>query len=221
MAQSKYDRFWAANKAVETWTRSGERGTLTLTEEIDAVFGKWGAFHVDNAETVLLVSRMEDVAPELLAITWMNESSFSFLVEPNKNNQPDNFNKWDVGPMQVNVEYTLADIEVGFFSGAGLDVKAALGTPVGSTLFNGDILENMRLGARKLKALGRAGVVGKNKVILLPKVTVEAWKTTDEDIKNLRRAALYTRPDARDARIGSYLKFATMFKTFFASYGEQ
>lgn len=218
MAKNKFDRFIEANNAVYP---------ANLTLEILSTFGKYGVFHVDNADVVLKVSKLESVAPELIAVTWMNESTFRFYCEPNKNNSRD-FRKWDVGPMQLNVGYTTADLDVGFFKADGIELSAAFGgsvfTYVGGDekdLFDGSPVDNLRLGARKLKALGRAAIIGKNKEILMEKVSLQVWAGLDEWTKNIRRAALYTRPDARNDRIASYTKFAPMFQKFFEIYSKE
>jgi hypothetical protein len=205
---NKYDRFWQANHEASD-----------IVGQVAGVWGYYGGFAVDNADIILKVSQQELIAPELLAVTWPNESSFTFYCEPNKNNSPAEFPKWDVGPMQLNVWYTREDIRVGFVKADGIDLDKAFGTP--ADLFNGDPVENIRLGARKLKALGRAAVIGKNKGQIAEKLSVEEWKTTPEDIKNLRRAMLYTRPDARNARYDSYNRFAPLFKKFFEIYKNQ
>jgi hypothetical protein len=202
----KYQRFWDANHAASD-----------IVGQIAKRWGHWGGLRQDNADVILMVSKLEKIAPELLAVTWVNESSFTFYCEPNKNNSSD-FNKWDVGPMQLNIGYTSEDIKVKFVSGNNISLSRAFGNP--TDLFSGDPIENVRLGAQKLIALGRAAVIGKNKQELFPKVSVDWWKTLDEDTKNLRRAMLYTRPDARNWRGEIYLQLAPAFKKFFEVYGK-
>jgi hypothetical protein len=231
MAKNKYDRFIEADleagklipeEPLKKGLFDGNGNSLTpwlLTQLIREKFGKWGVFHIDNADTILLVSKLEHIAPELLAVTWLNESTFRFYCEANKNGQETNFQAWDVGPMQVNVGYTLKDITVKFFSGEGINIYSAFGDQ--TPLFSGDPILNLRLGARKLRALGRASVIGKDKQQIAEKLTLQEWEQTPEDIKNLRRAMLYTRPDARNARYDSYEKFAPLFKKFFEVYNEQ
>lgn len=212
---NKFDRFWDANRL------SGDVVTAVAGDYLSPAFGKYGTFQIDNADIILLVSKLEVIAPELVAVTWMNETTFRFYSEPNTNGRPDDFDKWDVGPMQTNVGYTMKDIAVGFIRNEGLNTAKAFGTMDAIVVFDGDPIENLRLGARKLNALGRAEVIGKDKKILLPKVTVEGWKQYDDWTKNRRRAALYTRPDAREARIASYNKYAPMFRKFFEVYSQK
>lgn len=206
---NKFDKFITSDNSV---------GPARLTLEISSKFGKYGTFSIDNADVILLVSRLENISPELLAVTWLNETTFRFYSEPNKNNKPDNFSAWDVGPMQLNVGYTQKDLAVGFFKGLDLDLTKAFGNALGAELFNGDPITNIRLAARKLKALGRADVIGKNNERIYLKASVEDWKNFAEDYKNLRRAMLYTGPEARNARRDSYIKFAPMFEKFFKVY---
>jgi hypothetical protein len=217
---NKFDRFIAANKSVETWTERGDRSILTLTEEIQySKFGKYGQFHVDNADTILYVSKLENISPELLAVTWMSETTFRFYSEPNKNNQPNDFSKWDVGPMQINVGWTTKDIQIKMYSDNSLPILSATGGS--NDLFTGDPLINLRLASRKLHALGRAVIIGKekdNSFTMFPAVTPEQWKVIPEYEKNLRRALLYTGPEARPGRMESYNKFAPMFAKFFEVY---
>jgi len=202
---NKYDRFWQANYEASD-----------IVGQIAQRWGHWGNFRIDNADVILRISNEELIAPELLAVTWVNESSFTFFCEPNTNKSPNDFTKWDVGPMQLNVGYTTKDVEVKFINARGLDLGKAFGTP--AEVFNGDPTENLRLGARKLLALGRAAVIGKGGAQIAEKLSVEEWKTTPEDVKNVRRAMLYTRPDARNARFDAYEQYAPLFKKFFEAF---
>jgi hypothetical protein len=208
---SKFDQFIEADNSIYP---------ARLTLEISAKFGKWGEFHVDNADIILHVSKLENIAPELLAVTWLNETTFRFYSEPNKNNSS-MFEKWDVGPMQLNVGYTWEDLRVQFFSDKNIDVLSAFGQA--TDLFSGNPMANIRIAARKLNALGRAEIIGsKNgqKFQMFPKVDMVKWKTLPEQEKNLRRAVLYTGPEARPSRLTSYNYFAPMFKKFFEIYSK-
>jgi hypothetical protein len=203
---SKFDRFWEAANASR------------VVEEVHQQFGKWGGFHIDNADVILEVSKLEKISPELLAVTWLNETSFRFYSEPNINNQPNNFSKHDVGPMQLNVYYTKADVQNKFINASGIDIGKALGTP--SRMFNGDPKENIRFAARRLVRIGRAQIEGPEKSILFPKLSVPDWESLPQEQKNLRRAVTYTGPEARPSRIKSWNKFSPMFKEFFEIYNE-
>jgi hypothetical protein len=204
---NKFDRFWEAEKASR------------VVEEVNKTFGKWGGFHIDNADVILEVAKLENVSPELIAVTWLNETSFRFYSEPNTNNQPDNFLKHDVGPMQLNVYYTLENIKVKFINPAGIDISRALGSK--SNFFNGSPKENVRLGARTLGRIGRGEIEGPRDSTMFPKLSVEHWNSLSLDDKNLRRAVAYTGPDARTYRLKSWQKFYPMFKQFFEIYEKE
>ena len=153
---------------------------------------KYNYFTPDAARLILLVSKWHGITPELLAVTWMNESVFSFYPQPNNNGTPDDFSKWDVGPMQMNVKWTLADIDVKYYAvPADLNLREALGTHH-NIHFNGNPTANVRLAAIKLKRL---------------------HKTDDA-----QRAIMYTGPNARPYRLESFNKYAPLFRTFFERF---
>lgn len=206
---NKFDRFIAADNSV---------GPAKLTLEIGAKFAKYGTFSIDNADIILVVSKLEKIVPELIAVTWMNETTFRFYSEPNKNGQPNNFDAWDVGPMQMNVGWTKKDLQVGFFSDKGINISRVLGTA--ADLYDGDPLDNLRLASRSLLARGRGTVAGPNNTTIFEPVNIKMWERIPDDMKNLRRAVAYTGPDAREKRMESYQKFAPMFKKFFEVYGQ-
>jgi hypothetical protein len=181
---NKFDKFWKAN-LIATEQPSGN----TLTDAIKERFGYWGSFEIDNADAILVVSKLEHVNPALVALTWMNETTFRFYSEPNMNGAPDNFTKWDVGPMQLNVGWLLKNIQVKYLNPVGLDVLKVTGGK--SNLFDGDPMENLRMGARMLVRIGK----------------------TDEE-----RAVIYTGPNARPNRLKSFHQFFPMFTTFFEEY---
>jgi hypothetical protein len=205
---SKYDRFWAANE------KAGG-----LVEKIRAQFGKWGEFTIESAEISLLMKRLEGVSPALFSFTHMNESTFKIYSEPNKNtprNPNDDFDKYDVGGMQMNVGILKANLNVKFFSIGDLDLNKIIGTK--GNMFNGDPIQHFRAASKYLKALGRGQIVGPKKVVLFEKLTQEQWDKLNEDVKNGRRAVAYTGPDARPFRTENWKKFGGMFKTFFEEF---
>jgi hypothetical protein len=171
-------------------------GDGTLINEIDKLYGKWGAFHREAARLILFVSRLEQVAPELLAVTIMNESVFSFFPEPNTNNKPEDPTEWDYGICQLNYRWLLADINVKYINPGGISVYEVFGepyTPEGKpSFFTGNPVANARMGARKLLRIGK----------------------TDEE-----RAVRYVGPKGREWRLKSYQEFAPRFKSFFDQYG--
>src|SRR5690349_7080382 len=90
----------------------------------------------------------------------MNESNFAFHPPPNRNGHPENVDRWDVGPFQINVLWTLAQVAAKEVSFAGLNERNVFGydfyrsdekTPLA---FTGDPLSNGRMGARRLNAIG-------------------------------------------------------------------
>ena len=156
-----------------------------------------------NEEAANLIQRIhvnEGVSREALAVTWMNENSdFSLYPEPNTNGTPENIDKWDVGPFQINVEWTVKVVAAGEANySKGLTLEGVYGysfyhsdmqTPAP---FNGDPLSNGRMGARRLKA---------------------APGKTEED-----RVANYTKPSSRAHRRQSYRTYAPQFKKFFECF---
>jgi hypothetical protein len=209
MAENKFDRFWKANQ---------DAGNL-VEMIASSKFGKYGTFAIDNADIILKISAIEKVDPALLALTWLNETTFRFYSEPNMNGQPDNFQRWDVGPMQTNVFWTLKDIEVNFYKSEGIDLKAALGTS--KNLFDGNPLENIRLAARRLNAGGRAYMSFQldEGLRYWEQLTPNEFATLPSREQSLRRAIAYPGPDARKGRLESYNQFAPFFRTFFQFYG--
>jgi hypothetical protein len=175
----KFDKFWEANI---------KANSLRLL--IHDKFGKYGSWEVDNADTILVVSKLEHISPELLAVTWLNESTFRFYSEPNTNGFINDFSKHDVGPLQLNVYWTLANIQVKYLNPVGLDVDKALGTI--SKIFNGDPMQNLRLGARRL---------------------LRGGKTDTERVVN------FPGPKSRNARLKSWQEFGPLFSKFFEVYG--
>lgn len=168
---------------------------------------------------LLLVSETEMVSPSLLAVTFCNETTFRFYSEANPNtprNPDDDFEKYDVGPMQLSVWQMRANIANRFLNVKGIDVDRALGTK--SPLFNGDPLENLRLAARLLLRIGRGTIVGPSETILYPAVTPEQWDQLSEHGRNERRVVAYTGPEARPSRYRSWVKYRPMFDHFFKIY---
>ena len=205
---SKYDRFWDANQ------QAGN-----LVETINAQFGKWGTFHVDNADFINELYRAEKCDRALLAVTWMNETTFRFYSEPNQNNSPDDFTKWDVGPFQMNVGLLHASIANQYLSVKGLDLAKITGTQAGSILYNGDPWHNACIAARLLKRTGQQTIIkGKKREVMFWGVTAQSWAVMPEDTKNRRRAVAFTGPEARPFRLESYNKYAPMFTKFFEVY---
>ena len=185
-----------------------------LVGQIEADFHGWGAFHIDNADVCLMMQTAEDVDPALLAVTWMNETTFRFYSEPNDNHS-DDFDKWDVGPMQVNRGVVKLNIANKFLNAKGIDLLRALDTS--HDQFNGDPLENIRLACRLLLRIGRGTITGPSQTVLYPSVA-DHWADVPEVERNERRAVAYTGPEARPARYQSWIKYAPLFTEFFKLY---
>lgn len=204
---NKFDGFQLANQA------SG------VVEAVREKFAKYGDFNVGAADVILLISETEKVDPALFAVTWLNETTFRTYSEANRNearNPNDDFNLYDTGPAQLNVGTMKANIANQFLNAKGIDVNRAFGTK--APLFNGDPLENLRLGTRLLLRIGRGTITGPSKTILYQAVSQERWATMSEAEKNERRVVAYTGPEARPYRLRSWQKFGSMFTRFFEVY---
>jgi hypothetical protein len=132
---------------------------------------------------------MTQVSPEAISVTWLNETTFRFYSEPNKNNQPENFDAWDVGPFQTNIFWTKGDLRVKRISAVGLTELGMFGHAV--DVFDGNPMENGLAAVRRLKKMGK----------------------TDEE-----RVVAYTGPKARPSRLESWKEYAPLFQKFFSVY---
>jgi hypothetical protein len=128
----------------------------------------------------------------------MNESGFDLHPSQNDNDHPENVDKWDVGPFQINVHWTLAQVAKKEVSFRKLNERNVFGydfyhsdgtTPL--NYFTGDPLSNGRMGARRLNAIGGS----------------------DEN-----KAMKYTKPSSQAARKTSYETYAGRFRNFFDCY---
>jgi hypothetical protein len=155
-----------------------------------------------NQEAADLINNIsgEGTSRELLAVTWMNESSFVSYPNPYTNGHPEDVTSWDVGPFQINVRWTLAQVAAKEVSFGGLNERNVFGydfyrsdgkTPLA---FTGDPHSNARMGARRLNAISGS----------------------DEN-----KAIKYTAPGARPARKTSYETYAGRFRAFFKCYHPQ
>lgn len=187
-----------------------------LQGQIEADFKGWGVFHISAADVIAMVAADEDVAPELLAVTVMNESTFRFYCEPNTNGSDDPY-QWDVGMAQLNRGTIQRSIANQFISAKGIDIQRALDSTV--TMFVGDPLQNLKLAARFLKRIGQGTIVGPSETVLYQSA-VDEWSTFEERYRNERRAVAYTGPNARPARYQSWIKYAPRFQRFFTLYAD-
>jgi hypothetical protein len=156
-------------------------------------------FNEDAARLIQDIHKLEGTSRELLGVTWMNENSdFSLRPMPNPNGHPEDIMRWDVGPFHINIYYTIQAIEKKEVSMQGLIIENVFGynfySDVAGTIpaaFTGVPLENGRMAARRLNAMGG----------------------NDED-----RATNYTKPSSRPHRRKSYKTYAPRFKAFFECY---
>jgi hypothetical protein len=64
---------------------------------------------------------------DLLAVTWMNESHFDLHSGAMDNGHPEDVMQWDVGPFQINVHWTLAQVAAKEVSFGGLNERNVFG----------------------------------------------------------------------------------------------
>jgi hypothetical protein len=214
---SKYDTFWKANDLAGG-----------LVEAIDSykvgsyTFGRYGKFTVESADICVMISKLEGIAPEVDAVTWMNETTFRNYSESNpnaKNNPKDDFELYDVGPRQINVGMLRANLAVNYISIKGLDINKILGTK--APIFNGDPIENARCAARLLKRMGSAVIIGEKdgqRYQMFESIPWTSWQSVPDEIRNRRRVVAYTGPAARPGRLETWNKLSSMFKKFFEEY---
>lgn len=199
--------------------RKNERFKLAMESsgligQIEADFKGWGVFHIAAADVIAMVAADESIAPELLAVTVANESTFRFYCEPNTNDSDDPY-MWDVGMAQLNRGTIQRSIANQFVSAKGIDIARALDST--ATMFTGDPLQNLKLAARFLKRIGQGTIVGPSQTVLYPSVA-DHWADVPELERNERRAVAYTGPEARPARYRSWVKYAPLFDQFFKLY---
>ena len=185
-----------------------------LVGQIEADFKGWGAFSISAADVITMIATDEGIAPELLSVTVLNESTFRFYCEPNTNGSDDPY-FWDVGPAQLNRGNIQRSIANQFINGKGIDIARALDST--ATMFIGDPLQNLRLASRFLKRIGQGTIVGPSETVLYPSLAA-MWAEVPEAQRNERRAVAYTGPEARPARFQSWQKYSPMFQRFFELY---
>lgn len=185
-----------------------------LGERIEQQYGRWGHFTQANADTVIRIATAESVGWQLpistlmamASFTWMNESTWAFNPEPNINNQRYSPWNWDIGPFQLNVQWTHRMSWQNDFKTNDLNWKEVFGksfyaedgiTPMP---FNGDITTHGRCALRRLLHDRRQpGPLG------FPD-------------RETMRVTLYTGPKAQNARLKSWNTYGEDFKLFFEAY---
>jgi hypothetical protein len=131
-----------------------------LGSVIDEQYGRWGHFHEEAARMIQTIAKEQAISPELLAVTWLNESTFGLYPKPNTNHYPDPM-KWDIGPMQLNRYWTKAERDVGrihafdeFAVFGGVEPGDFFDDEGQPVLFRGDPLSNLRVAAQRLRVMG-------------------------------------------------------------------
>jgi hypothetical protein len=160
-------------------------------------YGKWGDLNEDAAEAII-AAVLEERHPvkrrvtlmAMLAITWMNESCFNFDTRPNTNGQPSSPWHYDVGFLQMNVQWTHRMVWQGELDTTGLVWHDVWGTLV-NVPFDGNVIAHARCGLRRLLAT----------------------KGDDET-----RVVRYTGPVAQPHRLADWRKYEPLFIEFFQSY---
>lgn len=186
-----------------------------LGDRIEEQYGKWGNFTEENAKAVVKIvdleigqgSRVARITTmAMLSFTWMNESTWSLNPEPNVNEKHYSPWNWDIGPFQLNLQWTMRMIWQGDFSAKGLTWKGVWGEwfydedGIKPAAFNGDIIENGRCALRRLlsdrRQPGRFGFADQETM----------------------RLVLYTGPKAQPSRLKAWNKYGEDFKKFFEAY---
>lgn len=186
-----------------------------LGERIEQRYGRWGHFTEENAKTVVKVSDLEvgqgvkSVSFQtmaMLAFTWVNESSWHFRPEPNTNGKPESPWNWDIGPFQLNVQWTHRIAWQQDFKTKDLSWKEVFGQQfyledeITPAPFNGDVVTHGRCALRRLLHDQRqAGPLG------FPD-------------RETMRVVLYTGPKAQPARLKAWNEYGEDFKRFFDAY---
>ena len=177
-----------------------------LGEMIEAQYGRWGHFSAEAADAIIQVVRLEVREPgpaalinlmAQLAYTWMNESVFRFYPEPNMNGQPENTEKWDIGPGQLNVHWTRRAAVIKEFD--LLPERQVFGTFAAK--FDGDPIANLRQVCRVLQAIRAGRDKGDISQSLLE-----------------TQVTHYTGPNARPARRENWRKYGGLLREFFICY---
>ena len=184
-------------------------------DRIEEQYGRWGHFTEENAKAIIKIadaevgqgSRVASLSSmAMVAFTWANESSWAFNPTPNVNGKPLSPWNWDVGPFQLNLQWTTRIVWQGDFVSKGLDWKSVWGQSFyeedGTTpaAFNGDVVANGRCALRCMLADRRQpGPLG----------------FADRETAQI---VLYTGPKAQPARLKNWAKYGDGFKNFFEAY---
>lgn len=186
-----------------------------LGDRVEEQYGKWGHFTEENVKAIVKICDLEVgqgskvvsiTSMAMLAFTWANESTWALNPEPNTNKHPSSPWNWDIGPFQLNLQWTMRMIWQKDFTTNGLTWKGVWGQTffavdgVSPVAFNGDVIENGRCALRRLlsdnRQPGRFGFPDKETMQLV----------------------LYTGPKAQPLRLKNWDKYGEDFKRFFEAY---
>lgn len=185
-----------------------------LGTRIEEQYGKWGHFTEENVTTIIEIARTEAGLGKfnpielmaMTAFTWVNESSWAFNPEPNTNNKRWSPWNWDVGPFQLNVQWTMRMAWQGDFRSRDLPFKDVFGPTFYTTdgvtpiAFPGNVVSNGRCALRRMIFDNR-----------------EPGKFGFPDRQTMQ-VVLYTGPKAQQQRQKNWNKYGQDFKHFFEVY---
>ena len=154
-------------------------------------FANWGSFSEEAAQIIQKAAIEAETLPEVIAVTWLNETTFSIRPKPNVNGEPGNVLKHDMGCLAVNVYWSRKAVEKGLIK--PFDEQQVFGTLLSNDerFFDGDPYQNVLTGTRFL--LAYHGEI-------------------EEKVVH------YTGKDHQDYRRQSWRDWSPLFKIFFECY---
>lgn len=190
-------------------------GFNNLGQQIEAQYGTYGHFTQESADAIWQAATLENTVAtrfkrEILAaataVTLMNESVFNLRQQPNTNKNDANWWNFDIGPMQLNLGWTVRMTFQQEMNAFGLKFTEVFGQPpfVANVPFTGVPIANLRMGARRLLARNIA-----------PKDTALIFADTIE-----MQVVCYTGEANRVHRQQDWRKYKEPFVEFFKRYYE-
>lgn len=185
-----------------------------LGERLDTQYGQWGHFTKESADLAIEIATKESVGWQLpletlmamVAFTHGQEATWKLNPEPNVNNKRWSPWHWDIGPFQLNMEWTHRMAWQQDFKTKDLPWKEVFGSKfyaedgVTPLRFNGDVITNGRCALRRLlhdqREPGPLGFADRQTM----------------------RIVLYTGPKAQPSRLKAWNKYGEHFKQFFEAY---
>lgn len=185
-----------------------------LGERIENQYGRWGHFTEENAKVIVDIVKADPVGyqsrfPTIMAMTaftWMNESTWDFHPMPNTNGKSESPWNWDIGPFQLNVQWTHRMAWQQDFRTKDLSWKDVFGKQfylldgITPAPFNGNIVTHGQCALRRL---------------LHDQRQPESLGFAD---KETMQVVLYTGPKAQPHRLKSWVEYGENFKQFFEAY---